>query len=274
MTRLTSLMRDDSADLALSLYELALAERVNPPTDRDLATWETTRQGDPEGLLTRFHPHNWGKLPNVYYHGTSGDWAGLPLPTPDRPGENEPWPTALFVSPHYGYALFLGNVKRDADHKSRIRPDTRVFVGGLDESRLEQPPDSGQPKLPPTFDYPGAISWTNQRMREIGDEFDKPGGSVGIKPPFYEEYLEDESQALLFDPFAPRWFDIVLQVDMSARGIRELGRQQGYERIADLDRQAQDAADRLLDRTPLDDLRHRRWRGDLQAVADAIRRKG
>ena len=268
MTRLATLMSNDryGDELALALFDLALAERVNPPTEADLAAWETLRKEDAKGLRTLFGTEDiYLQVPGVFYHGTSGDWAGLPLPTPDRPTDHhQGWPTALFVSPYFDHALRLGGFSQTP---GATRMDARVYVGGLDDERIHQPIRSIRRK----FDYPGAIAITNEQIQKLGGRFDPPGGLAAIEPPYYEDFEEDEGQVLILNPFAPRWFDIVLLDDLSTRGVRELGQQQGYEHIAQLDRQATLAAERMLDRTPLEELRARRWADDRREVADVIR---
>ena len=272
MSKLTQIMRTDryGDDLALAFFDLALAERVNPPTDQDLGNWELMRRRDEEGLQTLLKPEPFDEQTGVFYHGTSGDWAGLPIPSPDMPGgDHQGWPTALFVSPYFGYSRYLGGFGKDP--KALTRDETRVYVGGLDDERIYQPIHQPMRSPIPTHDYSGAIRWTNQQIYELGDRIAPKGEFAAIRPPYYDDYDEDKDQVLVLDPFAPRWFDLMLHYDLSARGIRELGQRQGFERIRDLDRQATLAAERMLDRTPLEELRARRWADDRRDVADVIR---
>ena len=268
MSTLTSVMKRDPQgnELALALFDLAVAERVNPPTERDLDRWETMRGRDEDKLPTLFKPDDYRETEGIFYHGTSGDWAGLPIPAPDKPSEeNEVWPTAIFVSPYIGHARTLADWK--IPKRGRIRQEPRIWVGALDADQIYKPIEAvwGIPS-----DYGEAIRWTNEQLRERATEFDYPAGYAGIMPPYYEDYEEDEGQVLVLDPFALRWVDIALGGDLSVRGARELGGRAGFEWIGALDRHAQQAADRLVARTPTQALRLHQWHDDRRAVGDVI----
>lgn len=251
-------------DLALALLDLAVAEQVNPPTDADLELWNQVVQ--PQNL-----DYGWVQepvpTPGIYYHGTAGDWAGLPSPGKDYGDHDNLWPTALFVSPRYEHSLAI------ADWKSGRSADSPrdIYVGMVDESRLHRF-DSPYGN---THDYGAAVEWTNEQLDVWGDRFGKPGGLIGIEPPAYNSYMEDLGQVLIFDPLDVQWVDVVIERNLSTRGIRQLSVEPGYEEVADLNRKARERADQLLwNAPPVEDLRAHDWRSEEGTPREIVEQTG
>ena len=107
----TSLSPEDVNEIALALFDLAVAERA--PVERPAQPLAT---------------------PKPYYHGTWGDWAGLPSPQPDRStGFANVWPTGIFVSPELEFAEgIVGENASGLDY----RPKVRIFETSLSRDQI------------------------------------------------------------------------------------------------------------------------------------------
>ena len=115
-------------DISYALFDLAVAQAV---ADR-------VKVPEPSPLAT------------PYYHGTSGDWAGLPSPIPygDHIYANftKSWPPAIFASPDIRNALLLGRYKGTG----RSRKEERVYETHLSPDQIYG--SAGHPPLPPGQD--------------------------------------------------------------------------------------------------------------------------
>lgn len=115
--------RNDLDEIAFALFDLAVAERASAPVPPP----ETSER---------------------YFHGTVGDWVGLPQPMPDKSvGYLEGWPTGIFASPDIESAEGVANISGGL----ATRPMTRIYEARIPKDRIYGGPRIHSP-MPPGQD--------------------------------------------------------------------------------------------------------------------------
>lgn len=198
-------------DVALALIELAIADKLRQlEIDEGLVSrWMEAVSGsdyrfrvpmrDTDDPITGHPP----KMDGLVFHGTGGDWLGLPMPVADRYETGDlNWPTALFVSPFLWSAAWF----------TQSGPRSRVWVGAVDRNKFLVVDATGP-------EYDDAVGATTMAV-ELHRESIRSRRIIGLEPPAYRGYKEDEGQLLVFNPFSIAWVD-VLADGVSALWLRE-----------------------------------------------------
>lgn len=280
MVRLAHEMRGNPSrrNIAESFFDLALADRVSPATPEEIAEWRGQITESFEGEPTRVSRfYDYEPLPNVYFHGTYGNWRGLPAPAPSDPNKSLAWPPAIFMSPYLENARYF-NTKFENPHEPPSpysRP--RIWVGVVDESRIHK--DMPQLRAPVANPYTASVMRTLASVRPPDDIYG--GGYGAIRPPAYESFIQDRDQVLVLDPFAVRWVDLIYVAPSGLLSIRATGEYASgqshrpeYGEVAALQREAEAKAGRFMERTPLEDLRAHRWLDETEPVHKVAERIG
>ena len=198
-------------DVALALIELAIADRLRQlEIDAGVVSrWMEEVSGSDYRFVVPMrdqddpivgHPP---KMDGLVYHGTGGEWLGLPMPVADKNEVGDPcWPTALFVSPFLWSAAWF----------TQSGPRSRVWVGEVDRSKFLVVDATGP-------EYDDAIGATTTAV-DLHRESIRNRRIIGVEPPTYRGYKEDEGQLLIFNPFSVAWFD-VLADGVSTLWLRE-----------------------------------------------------
>lgn len=199
-------------DVVMALIELAISDRLRQLEldERLLTGWlKAVSESDyrfvvpmreTDDAITGRPP----KMDGLVYHGTGGDWLGLPMPVADKNEVGDPyWPTALFVSPFLWSAAWF----------TQSGPRSRVWVGAVDRSKFLVVDATGP-------EYDDSIEATTTAV-DLHRESIRSQRIIGMEPPAYRGYKEDEGQLLVFDPFSVAWLD-VLADGVSARWLREV----------------------------------------------------
>ena len=199
-------------DVALALIELAIADKLRQLEldERLMAGWLkavsdsdyrfVVPMRDLDDPITGSPP----EMDGLVYHGTGGNWLGLPMPYADRCETGDPvWPTALFVSPFLWSAAWF----------TQSGPRSRVWVGAVDRSKFLVVDSTGP-------EYEDAVGATTAAV-ETHRESIRSRRIIGMEPPDYRGYKEDKGQLLVFNPFSVVWLDVLAQ-GVSARWLLEM----------------------------------------------------
>ena len=209
-------------NVRLGLYELGLAEQINPPTDEEVAYYE--RQ-------TAFP-----KDDRFFYHGSRGDWVGLPTPI----GYGEPstfallLPPTIFVSPDPDVAS--GYKSHSYHQRNSAKRSGRFWVGTFDERQVNRLTDDERFNMDEDTGF--------RRVHDLHTQADEPIGIIETPSSFGIQ------QMVVFDPSAIRWVDQLIGGEYSARTLRRLGDQGagGWEWIQPLRAEADEAVARDVER--------------------------
>lgn len=253
-------------DVALALIELAIADKLRQLEldERLMAGWlEAVSESDyrfvvPMRDLDDPITGNPPEMDGLVYHGTGGAWLGLPMPVADRGNGDDPcWPTALFVSPFLWSAAWF----------TQSGPRSRVWVGAIDRSKFLVVDATGP-------EYEDSVGATTKAV-EIHRESIRNRRIIGMQPPDYRGFKEDEGQLLVFNPFSVAWLDVLAQ-GVSARWLREMTRSgaSGTESWANWIEEADRVADELDPFVSVSNLVNYDWVAETRPVMDVVNALG
>ena len=251
-------------DVALALIELAIADKLRQlEIDEGLVSrWMETVSGSDYRFIVPMRDTDdpivgrWPKMDGLVYHGTGGEWLGLPIPVADKcevEGDLG-WPTALFLSPFLWSAAWF----------AQSGPRSRVWVGSVDRDKFLGVDATG-------LEYSDAVGATTAAV-ELHRESIRSRRIIGMEPPSYRGYKEDEGQLLVFNPFSVAWFD-VLADGVSARWLREATKanEKGTENWLSWIEEADRVAEELDPLVSVSALVEYDWVGETRPAMDVVK---